>query len=85
MLERIDDTAGTEAVDTPIGRVPTETSLDTEGLGIDPATLAELLSVDAEAWRGEIPQLDAHYERFGAELPDELRDEMRELEKRLAG
>ena len=32
----------------------------------------------------EIPQIEAHYELIGEHLPDELRDELRELEKRLA-
>ncbi len=47
-------------------------------------TLAELLDVDAEAWRGEIPQIEAHFDFIGERLPAELRDELRELEKRLA-
>jgi phosphoenolpyruvate carboxykinase (GTP) len=40
--------------------------------------------VDAESWRQEIPQIEQHYARIGERLPDELRDELRELEKRLA-
>ena len=49
-----------------------------------PDTLAKLLTVDAEAWRGEIPLIEDHYEAVGERLPDELRDELSELEKRLA-
>jgi phosphoenolpyruvate carboxykinase (GTP) len=73
-----------DASDTPIGRVPTTAGIDTSGLDIDPATTAKLLAVDAEAWRQEIPQIEAHYEHIGDHLPAELRDELRELEKRLA-
>ena len=40
--------------------------------------------MDAEAWRGEIQLIEGHYEAVGERLPDELRDELRELEKRLA-
>ena len=72
------------AVDTPIGRVPAAGSLDTDGLGIDEATLAELLQVNADSWRAEVPQLEEHYASIGATLPQELRDELKELEKRLA-
>ena len=72
------------AVDTPIGRVPAPGSLDTDGLGIDEATLAELLQVNADSWRAEVPQLEEHYASIGATLPQELRDELKELEKRLA-
>ena len=46
--------------------------------------MAELVSVDAESWRQEVPQIEQHYAHIGERLPDELRDELRELEKRLA-
>ena len=82
VVERLEGTA--DAVDTAIGRVPAAGAIDTSGLDLDPATLATLLSVDNEAWRAEIPQIEAHYDRIGPRLPDEMRDELRELEKRLA-
>jgi phosphoenolpyruvate carboxykinase (GTP) len=82
VLERV---AGTgEAVSTPIGYVPSVDGLDVSGLGVAPGTVDKLVTVDAEAWRQEIPQLEEHYAVFGDRLPDELRDELRELEKRLA-
>ncbi|HEY9558488.1 MAG TPA: phosphoenolpyruvate carboxykinase (GTP) [Acidimicrobiales bacterium] len=77
--------AGTaDAVDTPIGRVPAASAIDVSGLDLDEGTLAELLTVDAESWRGELPQLEEHYAKFGEQLPAELSDELNELEKRLA-
>ncbi len=82
VVERIDGTA--DAVDTAIGRVPTPEALDTTGLDLDEDTLATLLAVDNEAWRAEVPQIEAHFEKFGEQLPAELRDELNELEKRLA-
>jgi len=82
IIERLDGTA--PAVDTPIGRVPPADALDVSGLDLDEATVRALLEVDPEAWRREIPQLEAHYDFIGERLPDELRDELRELEKRLA-
>jgi phosphoenolpyruvate carboxykinase (GTP) len=82
VFERLEGTA--DAVDTAIGRVPAAGSLDTTGLDIDEATLTELLKVDNDAWRGEIPLIEGHFESIGERLPDELRDELRELEKRLA-
>ena len=82
VLERI---AGEgEAVETPIGHVPTVEALDTEGLDLDEGTLRELLAVDAESWRQEIPLIEAHYEKLGDRLPDALRDELDDLEKRLS-
>ncbi|MFZ6004881.1 MAG: phosphoenolpyruvate carboxykinase (GTP) [Actinomycetota bacterium] len=73
-----------EAVDTPIGRVPTSAAVDTTGLSIDDATLCQLLQVDAASWRAELPQLEAHYESIGDTLPEALKRELRELEKRLS-
>ena len=81
IVERLEGTAG--ATDTAIGRVPTASDLDLAGLDIDEATITTLLSVDNAAWSAEIPQIEAHLDSFGAELPSELRDELRELEKRL--
>jgi phosphoenolpyruvate carboxykinase (GTP) len=73
-----------EAVETPIGHVPAPGALDTSGLDLDEATLAKLLEVDPEAWRQEVPVIEEHYASLGERLPDELRDELRELDKRLA-
>src|SRR5690606_37099309 len=50
-----------EAVDTPIGRVPTPSAIDTDGIDVDEATMAELLAVDAESWRAELPLIEGHY------------------------
>ncbi len=82
VLERVAGSA--DAVDTPIGRLPSPGAIDINGLDVDDATLAELLEVDAEAWRREIALIEAHYEFLGDHLPEELADELRELEKRLA-
>ncbi len=82
VVERLEGTA--DAVDTAIGRVPAAGALDTTGLDIDADTMATLLSVDNEAWRAEIPQIEAHFDSIGERLPAELRDELNELEKRLA-
>lgn len=82
IVDRLEGTAG--ATDTAIGRVPAAADLDLAGLDVDAATMATLLSVDNEAWRAEIPQIEAHFESIGAQLPAELRDELHELEKRLA-
>ncbi|MEO6627279.1 MAG: phosphoenolpyruvate carboxykinase (GTP) [Aquihabitans sp.] len=81
-LERVAGTA--EAIDTAIGRVPTANGIDIDGLAVTPDTLAELLKVDNEAWRGEIPLIEKHFAFLGERLPGELADELRELEKRLA-
>ncbi len=72
------------AHDTPIGRVPDGGAIVTEGLDLAPGALDELLTVDADAWRAELPLIEAHYEQFGDRLPQALRDELEQLAKRLA-
>ena len=47
--------------------------------------MTELLSVDAEEWRRELPLISEHYDRFGDRVPPALRDELDALAKRLDG
>src|SRR3712207_7910756 len=46
-----------EAVETPIGLVPTPESIDTEGLPLSSAQMRALLKVDPEEWRVQLAQL----------------------------
>ncbi len=69
--------------ETPLGLVPAEGDLDTDGLGIDPADLAEVLGVDPNALREQLPQVKEHLAVFGDELPQEIRAQMDALEQRL--
>ena len=43
-----------------------------------------LLRVDNEAWRGEIPLIEGHFDFIGEHLPGELADQLSALQKRLA-
>jgi phosphoenolpyruvate carboxykinase (GTP) len=43
-----------------------------------------LFEINAESWRTEASSIREGYARFGDHLPFELRDELDELEKRLA-
>ncbi len=82
VFERVTGTA--QAVDTPIGRLPAPGALDLSGLEVPPAALAELLRVDVEGWSAELPLIRKHYEKFGAKLPQGLKEELAALEKRLS-
>jgi phosphoenolpyruvate carboxykinase (GTP) len=72
-----------QAAETPIGMVPTQESLNTEGLQIAPQALEELLRVDAQEWRTELPAMHQHFARFGERLPAALREQLQRLEARL--
>ena len=81
IIDRVNGTG--EASDTAIGRVPTATAIDRNGLDITDEAMAQLVQVDPEAWRGEVSLVEAHYESIGERLPQEMRDELAALEKRL--
>jgi len=82
VFERVNGTA--DAVDTPIGKLPTKDALDTDGLEIDDADLDTLLTVDVNGWQAAIPQIREHYARFGDRLPAALSVEVDSLEANLA-
>jgi phosphoenolpyruvate carboxykinase (GTP) len=75
--------AEAEAEETPIGRVPAEGALDTEGLDLSADQLAQLFDVDPEEWGIQLPQLKQHFATFGDSLPHELRAQFEQLETRL--
>ena len=70
--------------ETAIGVLPAEGALDVSGLNVSADDLAELLRVDVEEWRREVPSIEEHYAKLGERLPEELRDELNALEKRLS-
>jgi phosphoenolpyruvate carboxykinase (GTP) len=73
-----------DAVETPIGFVPTTTALNVEGLNVTPADMSELLMVHDDQWRDEVPKIREHYETFGTDLPAKLKAEVDRLEAQLA-
>jgi phosphoenolpyruvate carboxykinase (GTP) len=81
VFDRCQGTA--EAVDTPIGRVPAPGSLDLEGVEIAPEDLEQLLRVDIDEWRDEVPSIREHLATFGDQLPPALRHQLDALAERL--
>jgi phosphoenolpyruvate carboxykinase (GTP) len=83
IFRRCEDNAGAE--DTEIGLMPSvgEGGIDIDGLDISQEAMSELLEVDTEGWRGQLPQIHEHYARFGEQLPGELRAQLKALEERL--
>jgi len=81
IFERCDGRAA--ATETPIGRLPADGSLDTSGLAVDPSDMRDLMSVDREGWKSELPSIREHFASFGGKLPQRLNDELSALEQRL--
>jgi phosphoenolpyruvate carboxykinase (GTP) len=72
------------AKDTPIGRIPELEDLDTSSLKMASDSVAELLNVDIEEWKAEVPQIREYFALFGDRLPEGLRIELDALEQRLS-
>jgi len=81
IVERIEGRA--DAVETPVGFVPTRGSLDLEGLELDEAALDTLLSVDPAIWTEEAALNRAYLQGFGDRLPAALLHQQDALEQRL--
>ncbi|MBL8847693.1 MAG: phosphoenolpyruvate carboxykinase (GTP) [Hyphomicrobium zavarzinii] len=81
IFERCEGTA--DAVETPIGKLPAEGALDVQGLKVTPEAMAELLKVDRDGWKAELPSIGEHFATFGSKLPRGLSDELAALEQRL--
>ncbi len=72
-----------DAVETPIGYLPTLDGIDTSDLDVTEQQMDELLNVDRAEWLNEIQSIREHYERFEDRLPQALNDELAALETRL--
>jgi len=81
VFERCNGSA--DAIDTPIGKMPTLDGIDFNGLEMNETDKANLLRVDVEGWLQELPSIEEYYDSFGNHLPEELRQQIKALKKRL--
>jgi phosphoenolpyruvate carboxykinase (GTP) len=80
----VDRCAGkADARETAIGFMPRVEDLDTQGLNISADALTELLSVDAELWKKEFDGIGAYLAEFGERLPQALKSELAQAQRRL--
>jgi phosphoenolpyruvate carboxykinase (GTP) len=82
VFRRCEDAA--DAVETPIGLLPTEDALNTEGLNVSEEAMKELLSVDTDLVKAQLPQVKEHLAKFGDKLPVEITQQLEALEARLS-
>jgi phosphoenolpyruvate carboxykinase (GTP) len=82
VIERIEGRAA--AVETAIGLVPTADSLDVSGLDMTRAQVEQVLRVDPEEWKAEVPQIQEWFEKIGTDkVPAMLMTELDGLKARL--
>jgi phosphoenolpyruvate carboxykinase (GTP) len=78
-------TGSGEAKETPIGLIPPlgGEGIDTRGLDVSEEAMAELLRVDVNEWRAQLPQFREYLAKF-ENLPPELTRQLDALEQRLS-
>jgi phosphoenolpyruvate carboxykinase (GTP) len=72
-----------QTVESPIGLLPAEGEIDTDGLEISVEAMRELLSVDSGLFKQQLPQIKEHLARFGDRLPPQLQAQLNDLGQRL--
>jgi phosphoenolpyruvate carboxykinase (GTP) len=73
-----------QASETPIGLVPSPASLDLDGLTLSQGALERLLTVDRAGWRRALPAQEDFFRKFDGTVPEEIWQQHRALEQRLA-
>ncbi len=81
MCDRIDGKAS--ARETAIGLIPEKDDLELKGLNIPQENLHELLKVDVDVWKAEIPSLEEHFAQFKDRLPQRIVQQLDDLKARL--
>src|SRR3954452_10881248 len=81
VFRRCDDES--ETVESAIGLLPASGEINTDGLDISDEAMEQLLTVDDDALRAQMPQVEEHLARFGDDLPDELKAQLAPLSQRL--
>lgn len=72
-----------QAIETAIGNMPTLDGIDFDSLDMREDDIAHLMRVDTEGWLAELPGIEEYYDNFGEHLPDELRQQIKQLKARL--
>jgi phosphoenolpyruvate carboxykinase (GTP) len=81
IAERCEGTA--DAVESPIGLLPSAGALHVENLELSAAALDSLLAVDVAGWKAELPGMAAYFASFGDRLPPALLTQLDDLRARL--
>jgi len=70
-------------VETPVGYVPKAGDLDLGGMKIGEAEMAELMRIDVDGWKGEVPEIEEYLNKAGDRLPARMKAQLAGLKKRV--
>jgi len=83
IFEQVEGTG--EYQETPIGLIPKKGALDVSGLDISEKDLEALFEIDKEKFTAELADTKEYFAKFGDRLPEGMKEELENLEKRLNG
>ena len=81
ILKRSNDKVG--VVETEIGYIPHLSDIDMTGLTLDKEILDKLFDIDLVGWRQELKGIKEFFSLFKKDLPEELWEEYKNLQKRI--
>ncbi len=81
MCDRVDGKAAGK--ETPIGLMPADGELDLSGLDISAADMRELMHVDTDSWKQDVPDVEEFFKQFGDRLPQRMQAQLTLLKQRL--
>jgi len=82
IVDRINGRAG--AKETPVGLLPHENDLDTDGLAISKEDVRQLLDVNPADWQEEVQDVRQFLSQFGKRLPEEIKEEYKKFAEGLS-
>ncbi|MGR8946766.1 MAG: phosphoenolpyruvate carboxykinase (GTP) [Gammaproteobacteria bacterium] len=68
-----------DAIETPIGAVPSATDIDASGLDLDTQTLEQLLAIDPQIWSTEVEEIEKFIKSFGERVPEKLLEQVERI------
>ncbi|HET6586484.1 MAG TPA: phosphoenolpyruvate carboxykinase (GTP) [Oleiagrimonas sp.] len=83
MLNRIDGKV--EGRETPIGIVPAEGEINTDGLAMPDDAMDALLHIDNEGWKQELAAIGEYLDSYGSHCPERLKAEHQRVADALDG
>jgi len=72
-------TGEVDAKRTPIGMVPLESDLDTNGLNLDSSSIEKLFEIDKEGFKKEMTAVEEFLESFGEKTPERLKTQYKKI------
>eukprot|EP00455_Lapot_gusevi_P000439 TRINITY_DN101_c0_g1_i4.p1 TRINITY_DN101_c0_g1~~TRINITY_DN101_c0_g1_i4.p1 ORF type:complete len:171 (-),score=89.71 TRINITY_DN101_c0_g1_i4:222-734(-) len=85
IFERCDSTdKAPNAVDSPIGYLPAQDSLDLSGLNLSGDAMSELFRVNKTEWSQEVTRYREFQHLFGDRVPPALKQQLADLEKNIS-